>query len=152
MHGYDEYPQKIYRLWSCLLQRMILVWLWKYCFVGTASPFKANHIIFIHCDTAAVWAVSFIWSGYNFVNIGMKGTFTDINIDAFSAFFMYTIPFFALCTLKGEVVLFLTSSNFSLLPLLSRFPLVQGFLHERDRRGRSAAEVLRGGKIGSFHC
>ncbi len=52
--------------------------LWKYCFVGTASPFKANHIIFIHCDTAAVWAVSFIWSDYNLVYIGMEGTFTDI--------------------------------------------------------------------------
>ncbi len=49
-----------------------------FCWNENTSPFKANHIIFIHCDTAAVWAVSFIWSDYNFVCIGMEGTFTDI--------------------------------------------------------------------------
>lgn len=34
----------------------------KFCFVGTTSPFKANHIICIHGDKAAIWVVSLLFT------------------------------------------------------------------------------------------
>jgi len=62
LHVYDKYPYNIYLLWSCFLHHVILIWLWKYCFVGATSPFKANHIIFIHGDKAAIWVVSLLFT------------------------------------------------------------------------------------------
>lgn len=110
--------------WSflCFLHPVIVIWLWKYCFVGTTSPFKANLIIFIHGGTAAIWVVSLLFALVIplFTLAWMPFRNHAFNRHPYSCCFIrfiFILRFLVLCTIKGQIfpsfLLFRTLSNCS---------------------------------------